>query len=88
MQLHGGTVLPRIPVKGVVVVDSESKAGKELINSWKWKERPDRHFVNHDFVMKCVEEKRMLPLVNFSLGSDIVKNGLGQPTKALSPFLC
>ena len=88
MQLHGGTVIPRIPVKGVVVVDSESKAGKELINSWKWKVRPDRHFVNHDFVMKCVEEKRMLPLVIFSLGTDIVKNGLGRPTKPLSPFLC
>lgn len=67
---HGGIVISKIPVKGIVVIDQKSKSGEEMVRSWKRKERSERYFVDYDYVLRCADEKRMIPLEKHILGDD------------------
>lgn len=68
---HGGLVISKIPVKGIVVVDQKTKSGEEMVRLWKRKERSERYFVNYDYVLRCADEKRMIPLPKHFLDNDI-----------------
>lgn len=67
---HGGLVISKIPVKGIVVIDQKTKSGLEMVRSWKRKERSERYFVDYDYVLRCADEKRMIPLAKHTLGDD------------------
>lgn len=66
-QSHGGTVLSKIPIHGLVLIDPKSRAGRELLLEWAWPERPYRFFVSYTYILACVDTGRLLPLKNSAL---------------------
>ncbi|KAI5119532.1 hypothetical protein M0805_002554 [Coniferiporia weirii] len=71
---NGGVVMTKIPINGIVVVDPNSCAGRKLVRNWSWTERPARYFVSYVFIQRCIDEKKLLPLVEHALISSSIQN--------------
>ncbi|KAL5533406.1 hypothetical protein ACEPAF_5182 [Sanghuangporus sanghuang] len=65
--LHGGIMINKIPIHGLVIVDPKSRTGRNLIHDWAWKVRPGRQFVPYSFILQCINEKRLLPIDEHAL---------------------
>ncbi|KAL5528956.1 hypothetical protein ACEPAG_4930 [Sanghuangporus baumii] len=65
--LYGGIVIGKIPIHGLVVVDPNSRTGRDLVHDWAWKERPGRQFVPYSFILQCINEKQLLPIDEHAL---------------------
>ncbi|KAL5490587.1 hypothetical protein ACEPAI_5420 [Sanghuangporus weigelae] len=65
--MHGGIVIGKIPIHGLVIVDPKSRTGRDLVHDWAWKERPGRQIVPYSFILQCINEKRLLPIDEHAL---------------------
>ncbi|EJD06149.1 uncharacterized protein FOMMEDRAFT_153538 [Fomitiporia mediterranea MF3/22] len=64
---HGGIVINKIPIRGIVIVDPKSRSGQEIVCEWAWAERPSRYFVSYAFVLQCFSAKKLLVLDEHAL---------------------
>ncbi|KAL5511932.1 hypothetical protein ACEPAH_5150 [Sanghuangporus vaninii] len=65
--LHGGIMISKIPIHGLVIVDPKSRTGRNLIHDWAWKDRPGRQFVPYSFILQCINQGRLLPIDEHAL---------------------
>ncbi|KDQ18710.1 hypothetical protein BOTBODRAFT_29087 [Botryobasidium botryosum FD-172 SS1] len=60
ISLHGGTVFPKIPKTGYVLVDPDSAKGQSLKEKWVSDTHPSRHVVCYSFVRTSIHRGRLL----------------------------
>lgn len=79
---HGGSIISKVPIHGIVVIDPKSRAGRELLLEWSWPERPYRFFVSYTYVLACVDAGRLLLLRESALKRETLLFGaLGRTSK-------